>query len=67
MQDQYIDSAPTPEETEQALVEMVDASQLAVISSEAGPAYTLTHAMSEAVAKEESSALRLVRHLLSFT
>ena len=65
LQDQYVDCAPTPEDTEQALSEMVEACQLVVITSEAGPSYTLTHAMSEAVAKEDSSALRLVGHLIS--
>ncbi|KAK9844260.1 hypothetical protein WJX74_000094 [Apatococcus lobatus] len=59
IQDQYIDTAPSLDETEQALSEMVEASQLASIPGEAGPSYTLTQAMSEAVAKEESSALRV--------
>ena len=41
---------------------MVDDSQLALISGQSSPTYTLSHAMSEAVAKEESSAARLVSH-----
>ena len=58
-QDQYDDRSPSQEDIQETLAQMVEESQL-TCTGESGTSYTLSHAMSEAVAKEESNAARLV-------
>ncbi|KAK9848171.1 hypothetical protein WJX84_004055 [Apatococcus fuscideae] len=58
IQDQYDDRSPSQEDIQETLAQMVEESQL-TCTGESGTSYTLSHAMSEAVAKEESNAARL--------